>query len=69
QTTGELPPTLDSLGWRLHEVFRDGNPLDPWGNAFLYRVPGSQGRAYDLLSSGPDGKPGTTDDVGFPFSE
>ena len=32
-------------------------PLDPWGNAYLYRQPGDHGE-YDLLSYGKDGKPG-----------
>lgn len=32
-------------------------PLDPWGNAYVYRVPGSAGD-YDLFSYGKDGRPG-----------
>ncbi len=34
-------------------------PLDPWGNAYVYRVPGT-GREFDLLSLGRDGRPGGT---------
>ena len=33
-------------------------PADPWGNAYVYRSPGSNGADYDLLSYGQDGKPG-----------
>ena len=33
-------------------------PLDPWGNAYVYRSPGAKGADYDLLSYGQDGKPG-----------
>jgi general secretion pathway protein G len=33
-------------------------PLDPWGRPYLYRVPGTQGQPYDLVSYGRDGKPG-----------
>jgi len=32
-------------------------PIDPWGNAFIYRQPGKQ-RDFDLMSYGRDGKPG-----------
>jgi general secretion pathway protein G len=32
-------------------------PADPWGRAYVYRVPGSKGE-YDLYSLGRDGKPG-----------
>ena len=38
---------------------------DPWGNPYHYDVPGQRsGGAYDVYSSGPDGKPGTADDIG-----
>jgi len=32
-------------------------PKDPWGTAYQYQSPGSQGE-YDLSSLGKDGKPG-----------
>ena len=32
-------------------------PLDPWGRAFVYKVPGEKGD-YDLVSYGKDGVPG-----------
>lgn len=32
-------------------------PLDPWGNAYVYRFPGQHG-PYDILSYGHDGRPG-----------
>lgn len=34
-----------------------GVPLDPWGQAYVYKFPGEHGE-YDLLSYGKDGKPG-----------
>ena len=34
-------------------------PNDPWGRAYVYRVPGAKGD-YDLYSLGRDGKPGGT---------
>jgi general secretion pathway protein G len=32
-------------------------PLDPWGNAYLYKLPGEHGE-FDLYSLGKDGQPG-----------
>lgn len=32
-------------------------PLDPWGNRYVYRIPGSKGD-FDLISYGKDGQPG-----------
>lgn len=38
---------------------------DPWGNPYNYNMPGLRsGGAYDVFSSGPDGKPGNEDDIG-----
>jgi len=37
-------------------------PVDPWGNLYIYEYPGKHG-TYDLISAGPDGKPGTEDDI------
>jgi general secretion pathway protein G len=36
--------------------------LDPWGNAFVYRFPGRNGRPYDVYSLGADGREGGTGD-------
>ena len=33
-------------------------PLDPWGNAYLYSLPGRDGQPMALYSLGADGKPG-----------
>ncbi len=33
-------------------------PVDPWERKYLYRSPGNNGREYDLLSYGEDGRPG-----------
>lgn len=38
-------------------------PEDPWGNTYQLISPGEIGR-YDIYSSGPDGQPGTDDDIG-----
>ncbi|OHC90944.1 MAG: type II secretion system protein GspG [Sideroxydans sp. RIFOXYB12_FULL_59_6] len=34
-------------------------PLDPWGNAYIYKFPGEHGE-FDLISNGRDGQPGGT---------
>jgi len=40
-------------------------PTDPWRNEYVYRCPGTVNtEGYDLFSAGPDGKPGTDDDIG-----
>lgn len=69
---GTVPPSLDALitppsprgkwnGPYLKNI--DHIPLDPWGHPYIYKVPGSDGREYDLYSAGPDGQPGTSDDI------
>lgn len=37
-------------------------PLDPWGNPYVYTVPGADGKAFALMSYGKDGKAGGADD-------
>jgi oligopeptide/dipeptide ABC transporter ATP-binding protein len=61
--TGETPAELTDLGWRLYPIVRDGVPNDPWGRPFTYRVPGTDGRRFDLGSKGADGVP-SADDIG-----
>ena len=39
-------------------------PIDPWGNPYKYKCPGSYNKAtYDLFSVGKDGLEGTDDDI------
>lgn len=62
--TGRFPSTgqglralvtqpADETRWR-GPYLRDEVPLDPWGTAYQYRNPGSNGKDYDLLSFGAD---------------
>ncbi|MCC2669192.1 MAG: gspG, partial [Armatimonadetes bacterium] len=37
-------------------------PADPWGNPYVYNVPGPYGQDYELASLGEDGVPGGTGD-------
>jgi len=38
-------------------------PKDAWGHDFLYKVPGSYGHPFDLISQGEDGKAGGKKDA------
>jgi general secretion pathway protein G len=43
-------------------------PQDPWGNPYLYSLPGANGQPFALYSLGADGKrggEGTDADIGF----
>jgi general secretion pathway protein G len=56
-----VKPTNASTTWRPCMVFI---PLDPWGHPYLYVFPGKHNtNSYDLSSAGPDGIPGTPDDI------
>ena len=52
----------DAQGWKgpyLKDI-----PVDPWKNAYTYECPGKHNPSlYDLSSAGPDGRPGTDDDI------
>ncbi len=38
-------------------LVRNGVPIDPWGNPYIYKYPG-QKQDFDLISYGADGKAG-----------
>lgn len=38
-------------------------PKDPWGNDYVYIVPGRDGRPYEVVSYGADGRPGGAGDA------
>ncbi|HDP35156.1 MAG TPA: prepilin-type N-terminal cleavage/methylation domain-containing protein [Candidatus Hydrogenedentes bacterium] len=57
------PSSLDDLVSGKRRYVRELQP-DPWGNPYNYKPPTDILRAdYDIFSSGPDGVPGTEDDV------
>jgi general secretion pathway protein G len=44
--------------------FMESVPLDPWGKPYVYVYPGKHNaNGFDLSSNGPDGRPGTHDDI------
>jgi general secretion pathway protein G len=51
-----------SAGEGLQAVMRDGHikrlPNDPWGNPYRYTAPGGDGRQFDIISYGADGREG-----------
>lgn len=50
-------PYLEAKGGKL--------PLDPWGEPYGYRYPGTKNSGgYDIFSKGPDHLPDTADDIG-----
>ena len=64
---GRYPTSLSDLatapqgsaGW-LGPYAKEGELRDPWGNAISYKAPGEEGRPFDLIMLGKDGKPGGT---------
>jgi len=63
---GDYPGSLEELrksdkkGWD-GPYFSEDIPLDPWGNAYVYRKPGKDGKPFELMSLGSDGKEGGED--------
>ncbi len=56
------PPDLQNPNrWRGPYLQRTEIPLDPWGNPYQYELIGPE--QYRIWSWGPDGVPGTEDDV------
>jgi general secretion pathway protein G len=38
-------------------------PTDPWGNTYIYLVPGRTGKSFEIISYGSDGEPGGDGDA------
>jgi len=52
----------NAQNWHGPYLKKDTVPIDPWGNQYVYRYPGSNNaNGYDLSSMGPDGREGTDD--------
>ena len=56
-------PCPKSLGELVSGKYVQKPPKDPWGEDFIYACPGQGADGYDLVSKGPDRKPGTDDDI------
>jgi general secretion pathway protein G len=60
-------PANGSANWKGPYVDLAGNkaPMDPWGEPYQYRFPGTRNKGgYDLFSKGIDKTEGTEDDIG-----
>ena len=60
-------PTAEEGLVAIQPYLKKPLPTDPWGHAYVYRIPGERGE-YDVFSYGRDGKPGGTGenaDIGF----
>ena len=66
---GKYPTTQEGLqalvtapsgttNWNGPYLKKSGVPKDPWANEYKYVSPGDQGRPYDIISFGGDGKEG-----------
>lgn len=55
------PSGLSESEWP--DKFMDDLPKDAFGQPFEYKYPSEHGKDYDLISSGPDKKFGTDDDI------
>ena len=66
---GRFPTTEEGLGILIKEGFLKANNdkgtmTDPWGKEYVYLYPGQKNAdGYDVKSAGPDGQPGTQDDI------
>lgn len=68
RSKGKYPPSLselaaagfigDASGEAVTEV-----PLDPWQEEYVYRIPGPDGKEFEIVSKGPDLVEGTEDDI------
>lgn len=53
-------PTNEPL-WRGPYI-KKSIPLDPWNKAYIFKSPGTNGRDYEIMSHGKDGKEGGEDE-------
>jgi general secretion pathway protein G len=51
-------PTDPSITNYRSGGYLSASPKDPWNNPYQYVSPGANGRDYDIISYGRDGKPG-----------
>jgi general secretion pathway protein G len=62
----QKPDSTTVKNWRPGGYLQHVNK-DPWGNDYVYQIPGTHGGEYDLYSLGSDGRPGgegTAADIG-----
>ncbi len=66
---GRFPTTEEGIHILIQEGFlkannSEGTMKDPWGHEYVYLYPGqAHPDSYDVKSNGPDGQPGSPDDI------
>ncbi len=55
-TTAPIPADYPEGGY----LARPRLPQDPWGNPYIYLIPGRRGEPFEIISYGSDGEPGGT---------
>ncbi|MDE3066143.1 MAG: type II secretion system major pseudopilin GspG [Verrucomicrobiota bacterium] len=61
----QQPGGNNAQNWHGPYLDNDTVPADPWGNPYVYVCPGKHNpSSFDVSSAGPDGQPGTADDIG-----
>ena len=57
-------PSTEPVPGNWAGPYVEQEPIDPWGNPYKYRFPGTNNKSgYDVYSLGKDGVEGTEDDV------
>ena len=56
-TVGKVPENYPEGGYLSKKEL----PKDPWNNDYVYES--ENGQEYAITSNGPDGEPGTEDDI------
>ena len=57
-------PSPEPKGWKGPYLQSKMIPLDPWGNAYVYKFPNPiDPKYFDLITWGSDGQEGTADDI------
>ncbi len=59
-----VKPTTPPIPKNWNGPYLKKEPIDPWGNKYVYVSPGTHNREdFDLYSLGPDGAEGGNDDI------
>lgn len=54
----------DTTTWKGPYIQEVAVPKDPWGHDYVYKYPSERGNKWpDVYSMGPDGQPGSEDDI------
>lgn len=65
QSKGKFPDQSEGLQALVKGGYLGSSelPKDPWGHDYVYRVPGPEGKAYEIVCLGKDGQEGGEEDT------